>query len=701
MMHRIAAFALAAVVLGDRPKSPLKKYTINLDLAPEERFKELVLDHKNYIHVVVAALRLLFSGNSAKQFLNATNPSDEHRREMEGIASALGLKYEDALMANFFYELSECTGSETMPEEWRSVVSRSCTGIVAQSSDGTVYHARNMDYPTAFAPLQYDGTFIKGGKVVFEGTSFAATVGMGGSCVVPGKWSAEINARDSNKASFKDALDHASKGWLGFPMLLRQGCEHGGDFEAGLKYLSETPMISAGYLTIAGAAPGEGAILTRNATGTDTDILRLKDGRPADKPWYLIQTNYDHWTQAPARDDRRDNGIKSMEAVGSSKVSLDTLWDVMSTTGEGTGTRGVYNGETISTQMVIPATGEYHPYMGHTLGFMPLAGLGFIEGFLSPNSADTDTCIIGAVPLMSQASSDLKIGIGDIKEGIKDKNLIDIFTGFESLFNMTKELAAAMKTCGAIEADAKGVLKVLHGFHSFKDVLDHINADFGADSQGEIAAQLEIMTQKFERKQYEAFGKHAGEFLHRLFVGPEAMKHKLSVGGSSVPSWLPLAGLGFVEGFLSQKSADTDTCLLGALTPISDVQTGIADIKKGIKAYKAGISDLQDLEDGFGLLIQSFKKDIPAAMKACGAMEADLKAVFKVLKGFHSLKDVVEHMKADFGADSQGQIAAQLEIMTQKFEQKQYEDFGKHAGEFLHRVFVGPESMKSSATVVV
>merc|ERR1712072_28578 len=98
-------------------------------------------------------------------------------------------------------------------------------------------------------------------------------------------------------------------------MLLRAGCEHGGDFEEGVKFLSETPMIQTGYLTIAGAAPGEGAILTRNASGADTDILRLKDGYPSDKP-FLIQTNYDHWKKAPIYDDRRDNGKHAMGEVG-------------------------------------------------------------------------------------------------------------------------------------------------------------------------------------------------------------------------------------------------------------------------------------------------------------------------------------------------------------------------------------------------
>merc|ERR1712217_471642 len=186
-------------------------------------------------------------------------------------------------------------------------------------------------------------------------------------CMVPGKWSAEINARSSFKPTLPEAMEHASKGWFGYPQLLRKGCENGGDFETGLKFLTETPMISGGYFTIAGAAPGEGAILTRNATGTDTDVLRLEDGLPRSKPWFLVQTNYDHWTQPPKSDDRRDNGIKDMEALGTDKVSLDTLWGVMSDEAKGSGTRGVYNAATIHTELIIPATGEYHTYLRHNI----------------------------------------------------------------------------------------------------------------------------------------------------------------------------------------------------------------------------------------------------------------------------------------------------------------------------------------------
>lgn len=247
------------------------------------------------------------------------------------------------------------------------MATRSCTGIVAQSANGTVMHARNQDYPPPFSAVEYDGTFTKGGKVLFEGTSFAGTNGIGGTCMVPGGFSAEVNARHAVPLSQAQAVARAKQGWLAMPTMLRDACTAGGNFSAGLKYITETPMITNGYITIAGAAPGEGAIVTRNASGTDTDVLMLADGLPAGKPWFLVQTNYDHWTQPPANDDRRDNGIASMEALSPQNVSLATLWEVMSTTGKGTGTRGVYNGDTIHTELIIPATGEYHTYLRHNI----------------------------------------------------------------------------------------------------------------------------------------------------------------------------------------------------------------------------------------------------------------------------------------------------------------------------------------------
>merc|ERR1712139_44986 len=59
----------------------------------------------------------------------------------------------------------------------------------------------------------------------------------------------------------------------------------------------------------------------------------------------------------------------------------------------------------------------------------------------------------------------------------------------------------------------------------------------------------------------------------------------MAVGATSAPAWLPIAGLGFLEGFLSEKSDDLDTRMAGVLTPVLDIQAGISDIKKGIQEY--------------------------------------------------------------------------------------------------------------------
>jgi hypothetical protein len=143
------------------------------------------------------------------------------------------------------------------------------------------------------------------------------------------------------------------------------------------------------------------------------------------------------------------------------------------------------------------------------------AGLGFIEGFLSKNNADTDQCIAG---LLSPIG-DIKDGVADIKQGFKDKNLTDIEEGFKELTEVMPALQAAMQQCQAAEKDIKAIGDVLKDIHSLKDVIAHIKADFNDDATGEIAAELELTLKSFEQKQYDAFGRHAGTLMHRLFIG--------------------------------------------------------------------------------------------------------------------------------------------------------------------------------------
>lgn len=366
-MKSVVAASLLCTATATHDWTPLKKYTIDLDKAPEDRWTEVVKDHKTYVKGILAILKGMFSNEGSKALLDAAVVSDEIKGEMQGVANVVGggATWKDALMGTMFYELSAV--SVDLPEEWKVVNKQACTGIVAQNSNGTVFHARNQDYPPPFAPLQFDGTFVKDGKVVFEGTSFAGIVGIGGTCMSPGGFSISIDARDSFKPSVTDAVTYAKAGALSAPLITREACARGGDFESAIDYLSTTPMIDPLYFIVAGAKPGEGAIVSRNATA-DADVWRLKDGYPKENPFYVVETNYDHWEDAPSSDDRRKDAICIMEEIGADNINMDTLKQVISDRGNGKtwknckSHRGVFNEATIHSELVIPAASDYRTY---------------------------------------------------------------------------------------------------------------------------------------------------------------------------------------------------------------------------------------------------------------------------------------------------------------------------------------------------
>jgi len=374
-MRASALLALVPAVVATPDFTPLKKYTINLDLEPEDRWTEIATDHLSEIKSILTILRPLFSGDAQKQLLNAVIVPDEFKRELEGLAKVVNATYMDALMATMFYEVSAV--SEDLPEEWKFVGTKACTGIVAQNSNGTVFHARNQDYPPPFAPLQYDGIFMKNGEVLFEATSFAGIIGVGGTCMSPGGFSVSIDARGTNTPKLAEALELAKSGaHFSAPTITREVCARGGGFESAIEYLSSEIMIDPLYFIVAGSEPGQGAVVTRNASAAagETDVWRLKDGYPKENPFYLVETNYDHWGDVPSSDDRRNDAICIMEEIGADNVNMDTLKQVISDRGRGKvwpncrSSRGVFNLATIHSELIIPAVSDYRTYTRNPFG---------------------------------------------------------------------------------------------------------------------------------------------------------------------------------------------------------------------------------------------------------------------------------------------------------------------------------------------
>merc|ERR1712183_345209 len=100
--------------------------------------------------------------------------------------------------------------------------------------------------------------------------------------------------------------------------------------------------------------------------------------------------------------------------------------------------------------------------------------------------------------------------------------MADIIEGVASLLKLRQDVPSAMRKCKAEEADVTAIIKVLKSFHSFEDIISHMKADFAADDHGEIAAQFELMMRSFGKEDYEAFGEHFGDLLHRLIIGPKS-----------------------------------------------------------------------------------------------------------------------------------------------------------------------------------
>ena len=73
--------------------------------------------------------------------------------------------------------------------------------------------------------------------------------------------------------------------------LIRDALASTATFADAKTTLSNHPLIAQVYLTISGAAPGEGCVITRNMSAAD-DVwcLDAANGR-----WYVLETNYDHW----------------------------------------------------------------------------------------------------------------------------------------------------------------------------------------------------------------------------------------------------------------------------------------------------------------------------------------------------------------------------------------------------------------------
>lgn len=326
-------------VSNDSPAPvPAKRYTVNLDLPPEQRWTEIVKEHEDSLLRLIQSMKQALPAELASLVSTLGADIDKYMpypygQELVGIANALtNTTVSDAVLGNILYELT-AYGNQKFGAELESSRERvkMCTSIVAQTVNGTIYHGRNLDYsfPDLLRDLTITVNFQEGGRTVYTGTTFAGLIGLA-TAQKPHAYTISVNERDTG-TWWMNAFEALLAGTHGITFLLVRDVASNKemDFELAVDTLANSHVIAPSYIIVGGTKSGEGVVITRDRTAAK-DLWRMDDP-DHEGHWYLVETNYDHWQPPPAGDDRRDPAIKAMDGTTRAGLNATSLFKVLST----------------------------------------------------------------------------------------------------------------------------------------------------------------------------------------------------------------------------------------------------------------------------------------------------------------------------------------------------------------------------------
>jgi acid ceramidase len=232
-----------------------------------------------------------------------------------------------------------------------------CTSIVAQDSDGNVFHARNLDFGLFFGwdqmnhtwrvaellrPLLFNARFVSGGKELYRAVAYAGMIsslcidahftGFVGllTGMKTGAFSISVDTRFDNnldRGLFKWFEGDHSGHFLTFTT--RYAIENAATYDEAFQILNSTKLIGPGYIILGGAKAGEGVVFTREEEKSIKPLLLSE--RILNGSFYVLETNYDWWVQPPFFDDRRFPAEDCLnDRVKSTGVSFESLFNVLS-----------------------------------------------------------------------------------------------------------------------------------------------------------------------------------------------------------------------------------------------------------------------------------------------------------------------------------------------------------------------------------
>jgi len=302
-------FCLAVVCVVARPPLPVPEFTIDLDREPEHRYDEVIGHFNDTLQVLMGKYGKAPILALAHQFAKHRGEEEpELQGEIRGIARETNIPESAIQAVSFLYELQTLmvplenvswpwsSESTPIPAEWakQSIASTfggfGCTGIIIKDEDGSVHHARNLDFSFAkwLQKLTFWGTFIKGGQEIFKVQMIAgypmALTGMRGGA---NGYTMESNTRYLDHVGGNTELIHnllsekrTPGGWV-----KRKIMEEVDNYEDAVEAFSTRPYAATEYNIVSGVK--KGCIIARNPDGAAYRI-DLNDDR------YIVMTNFDY-----------------------------------------------------------------------------------------------------------------------------------------------------------------------------------------------------------------------------------------------------------------------------------------------------------------------------------------------------------------------------------------------------------------------
>mmetsp|Transcript_124760 Transcript_124760/g.324104 ORF Transcript_124760/g.324104 Transcript_124760/m.324104 type:complete len:380 (+) Transcript_124760:164-1303(+) len=341
-MFLISLVLLALSVAG------VPQFNVDLDVDPEERWKEVILYYKD-----LGAIEALTTDSS-----NPTPPPDVAQVWTESVESQLDDDIEGEIRGWLKYGGFNLTREHILTNMgmYEMNYPAYCSGIVAAMPNGTVVHGRNMDYSlkihmkgkiVGWPELTVDVTFLRGGQPLMTSVTWPMQLGIHTAMRFDG-WTFEQNTRRlGNDLELNTAA--VQQGGLVFGLLARRVMERVPDFETAVKELWSANLAAPQYFIMTGAGPFEGAVLSMDRGGvhetSSPPLMRLNE---ENNTWHLLQTNDD--VNGPPGDYRRPFETWKLKGSVQSQVSPEWVFSEMHGS-------GLKDPATVFTWVAVPATG--------------------------------------------------------------------------------------------------------------------------------------------------------------------------------------------------------------------------------------------------------------------------------------------------------------------------------------------------------